>query len=98
MYLIQFPIISQTHRIIRTLSTGLKTPVSVKIRIFPEIEKTVAYARMFERAGASVVAVHGRTRDQKSPSASRASWDHIKAVKEVRARGILLQASFFFVL
>lgn len=70
-------------RIIRHLSTNLKTPVSVKIRIFPEVEKTVRYAKMFEKAGASLIAVHGRTRDQKNPCASRADWDQIRAVKQV---------------
>ena len=60
---------------------NLKTPVSAKIRIFPELDKTLAYATMLERAGASLVAVHGRTREQKHTAAVRADWDAIKAVK-----------------
>ena len=46
-----------------------------------ELEKTLAYARMVERSGCSVLAVHGRTRDQKDASGIRADWDAIKAVK-----------------
>jgi tRNA-dihydrouridine synthase 1 len=60
---------------------NLKTPVSVKIRIFPELERTLAYAQMLERAGASLLAVHGRTREQKDAKAFRADWDAMKAVK-----------------
>jgi tRNA-dihydrouridine synthase 1 len=67
----------RTRRVVQEL----KTPVSVKIRIFPELEKTLQYAKMLEQAGASLVAVHGRTRDQKDASAVRADWDAIKAVK-----------------
>lgn len=59
----------------------IKTPVSAKIRIFPKLEDTLRYARLLEAAGASLVAVHGRTRDQKNAAAVRADWDSIRAVK-----------------
>lgn len=50
-----------------------------------ELEKTLEYARMVERSGCSILAVHGRTREQKDLTATRADWDAIKAVKEVRS-------------
>ena len=63
---------------------SITTPVSCKIRIFPDLEKTLEYARMIERAGCSLLAVHGRTREMKDTSGTRADWDFIKAVKQVR--------------
>ncbi len=55
--------------------------LGAQIRIFPELEKTLAYARMIEAAGASLLAVHGRTRDQKDTRAHRADWAAIAAVR-----------------
>jgi tRNA-dihydrouridine synthase 1 len=64
------------------LATNLTTPVSCKIRIFPDMGETLAYARMLEDAGCSLLAVHGRTREQKDGRATRADWEAIKAVKD----------------
>lgn len=68
--------------LVQNLSANLHVPVSCKIRIFPRLEDTLAYARMLEEAGASLVAVHGRTRDEKDGKKFRADWDAIKAVKD----------------
>ncbi|CAM0909842.1 unnamed protein product [Alopecurus aequalis] len=68
--------------LVQNLSENLRVPVSAKIRIFPRLEDTLAYAKMLEEAGASLVAVHGRTRDEKDGKKFRADWDAIKAVKD----------------
>ena len=64
------------------LSPGVK--VTAKMRIFAGdgyLERTVAFARMLEASGASLVAVHGRSRDAKDAASVRADWDAIAAVK-----------------
>ena len=66
------------ERIVRTCAEGLDVPVTCKIRVFPELQKTIAYAQMLERAGASIIAVHGRLREQKKSKGPDANWDAIK--------------------
>ena len=53
---------------------------SRQIRKFDDTAKTVAYAKMLEAAGASVLAIHGRTREMKDPSKFLADWDIIREV------------------
>ena len=48
----------QAERLVRTVSTHLKIPLFVKIRVFESIEETVALARRLENAGASLICVH----------------------------------------
>ncbi|XP_078442465.1 FMN-linked oxidoreductases superfamily protein [Wolffia australiana] len=67
--------------LVEKLSADLRVPVSCKIRIFPQLEDTIAYAKMLEEAGCSLLAVHGRTRDEKDGKKIRANWAAIRAVK-----------------
>ena len=68
-------------KIINTLSNNLNVPVTCKIRIFESIELSVKYAKMIEKAGAKMITVHGRTREQRGINTGFASWEHIKQIK-----------------
>ncbi|WFD32538.1 tRNA-dihydrouridine(16/17) synthase [NAD(P)(+)] [Malassezia sp. CBS 17886] len=69
-------------RLINTLHLQLRVPVTAKFRVYESVEKTVAYAKMIERAGAQMVSVHGRTREMKGHNTGLADWAKIRAVKE----------------
>jgi len=67
--------------IVRTLSAGLRVPVSVKIRLLGDREATVDYARRIVAAGASVLTVHGRTKEEKGHATRMSDWEMIRRVK-----------------
>ncbi|KAM1606537.1 hypothetical protein ACFX1Z_027227 [Malus domestica] len=67
--------------LVENLVQNLNVPVSCKVCIFPNLEDTIKYARMLEDAGCSLLAVHGRTRDEKDQKKVQANWEAIRAVK-----------------
>lgn len=69
-------------RLIRTLRDGLDVPVTAKFRIQESKEKTLEYARMILDAGASVITVHGRRREQKGHNTGLADWAYIRYLRE----------------
>lgn len=70
------------HKLIKTLHENLDVPVTAKIRVLETREKTLAYARNVLSAGASILAVHGRLREQKGHLTGLADWEHIRYLRE----------------
>ncbi|PVU90508.1 hypothetical protein BB561_004846 [Smittium simulii] len=69
-------------KIINNAATNLKIPITAKIRIYPELEKTIKYAQMLVNAGAKMLTVHGRLREQKGHKTGLCDWSQIKAVRQ----------------
>jgi tRNA-dihydrouridine synthase 1 len=56
-------------------------PVFAKVRVFPDLERTLKFVRMLEDAGCSLITVHGRTRDNTSHDGP-CDWGAIRACVE----------------
>jgi len=78
--LLQFP--DKVYEIVKNVAEAVKKPVTVKIRAGWDSEhiNCVEIAKLCEKAGASAITVHGRTRSQMYQG--KANLDYIKAVKE----------------
>ena len=70
------------EEIVKAVVEAVKKPVTVKIRIGWDFEhiNCVENAKMIEKAGASAITVHGRTRSQFYQG--KADWSYIKQVVE----------------
>ena len=77
--------------IVRTLSAGLKVPLTVKIRLLPDREATIDYAQRIVAAGASVLTVHGRNKEEKAQRVGQCDWEMIGRIR--KAIGIPLIAN-----
>ena len=70
------------YKLINKLHTSLNVPVTAKMRILESKEKTLDYARMILSAGASVITVHGRQRDQKGHKTGLADWSVLRYLRQ----------------
>jgi len=70
------------HKLISTLSRELSVPVTAKIRILDNKENTLKYAKNVLSAGASIITVHGRRREQKGHLTGLADWEYIRYLRD----------------
>ena len=69
-------------KLINTLHKELDIPVTAKIRVLETKEQTLEYAQNVLRAGASILTVHGRRREQKGHLTGLADWSFIRYLRE----------------
>lgn len=70
------------YELINKLHVNLNVPVTAKMRILETREKTLEYAKVILSAGASVITVHGRQREQKGHKTGLADWSMLRYLRE----------------
>ncbi|KAI1781478.1 FMN-linked oxidoreductase [Hypoxylon cercidicola] len=70
------------YNLINTLHKNLPVPVTAKIRILDTKENTLAYAKNVLAAGASIITVHGRRREQKGHITGVADWQYLRYLRD----------------
>lgn len=59
---------------VKKLKENLKVPVTCKIRCLPNEKDTLHLAHAIENAGASLLTVHGRTKEHNKQTVGPANW------------------------
>ncbi|RUS16909.1 hypothetical protein BC937DRAFT_90659 [Endogone sp. FLAS-F59071] len=78
---------------IRAVKARVDIPCSIKIRIHPNLKETHEFVKRAESAGADFIAVHGRTRKQKS--SEPVNLEAIRFVKEVTGVPVVANGDVF---
>jgi tRNA-dihydrouridine synthase 1 len=70
------------YKLINRLHKELSIPVTAKMRILETPEQTLDYAKMILSAGASILTVHGRRREQKGHNTGLADWSILRFLRD----------------
>lgn len=73
---------SLIYKLINKLHKELSIPITAKFRILESKERTLEYAKMILCAGASIITVHGRRREQKGHNMGVADWSYIRYLRD----------------
>ena len=65
------------YQTVKALVASLHVPITAKMRISSTCEETIAFAKMLERAGCKMIAIHGRRKEQKDHTV-QPDWEIIK--------------------
>lgn len=79
---------SHPATIVRRVCDNVRLPVTAKIRIYKDDEKTIRLAKSIENAGAAAITVHGRTKDQFY--SGKADWNVIAKIKKELSIPVIL--------
>lgn len=77
------------------LHHALKVPVTVKIRILDTEEETLELVKRLEAAGAYILTVHGRTKEQKKDLVGASDWAMIKKIKQTLSIPVFANGGIF---
>lgn len=67
--------------IVSTMSKGLSIPVTCKVRIYKDYARTIHLCEALVNAGAMLLTVHGRTREEKGQLVGEVDWQTIARIK-----------------
>ena len=68
--------------IVSLLSQNLSIPVTCKTRIYHDFERSKRLCETLINAGAKLLTIHGRTRDEKGHNTGAVEWSMIKQLKD----------------
>jgi len=69
-------------KIVEHLASNSKIPISCKIRIFKDAQRSLKLVKEMEGRGCQLLTVHGRTREQNKDKVGSADWEIIREIKQ----------------
>ncbi|KAG6905648.1 hypothetical protein DXG01_001448 [Tephrocybe rancida] len=70
--------------------------ITVKFRVFKDIERRVAYAQMLEDAWDQILICHSCTCEQRGQNSALASYEHIRAIKAAVSVSVFANGNILF--